>query len=93
MIKTTIIKASLVQGELQNEILWLSNLKPPERLKTDIDALIEKRRVTLKQIENSIEVTSIDVPIEAEKYLPKEEKPPGEEPPIIKDPVEPISKG
>ena len=91
-LKTSLMKASLVQNELQNEILWLTNLKPPEKLKADIDTLIEKRQIMLKQIYEKIETISIDVPAEAETYLPNEEI---VEPEPIAEPKEPIgdSKG
>ena len=99
-LKTTFIKASVAQHELHTEINWLATLKPPEKLKPEIDAMVEKRETMLKQIDESVLSISIDVPLEAEKYLPKEEvrepeepiKPPEEEP-IIKDPIEPIGKG
>jgi hypothetical protein len=92
-VRTNLLKASLVQNELQNEILWLANLNPPGKLKVQIDALIKERQGIITRIDESVRTISIDIPKEAEKYLPKEEKVEG---PVLEDPIspeEPIGKG
>ena len=89
MIKVPFIKTIAMREQLQKEIEWLSRAKPPETLGGEIATLVNNRVALMNQIDETVESLSIDVPAEAEKYLPKEEV----KEPIIKDPVEPISKG
>lgn len=86
MLKVQFTETMAIQNVLRNEIEWLSWVNPPKTLEAEIESMKGKRIALLKQIDETIKNLNIDVPAEAEKYLPKEEVKEPEEP-IIKEPI------
>lgn len=81
-MESDIIKASMVQDELYNDIMWLKHniTGAPPALRPVLQAEIDKREKASTALEAAIKNVRVQVPEKAKAYFVKaeEEKDPGE---------------